>query len=335
MGGCAEPVVVERDWTAMDQPAHAQVYMVSEADAEAALDEMQNAIERFEALLDADGEDSELRRLNREASGGYYEVRSDDLYRCLRLALDYAKLSHGAFDPTIGPLSRLYSRQSMRLPTPTEIDLTLERVGWDRVVAAPEARSFHFRRDRMELDLGGLTKGFALDVAARVFARPGSRGGLLRLGNNIYAWREPPGGESWTVELPDPRSPGRLLGRVRTANRGIAISGHPESGRPRIWDARTGRPSASNLLAAVALADSAAEADALSTALFVAGSTRGADLLARTRRTEAILVVHGDGSPYVLVSTSLTGLFELSPELEREVDGRVRYLLPPSRSLSE
>ena len=76
VGGCAEPVVVERDWTAMDQPVHAQVYMVSEADAETALDEMQNAIERFEALLDPDDEDSELRRLNREASGGYYEVQS-------------------------------------------------------------------------------------------------------------------------------------------------------------------------------------------------------------------------------------------------------------------
>ena len=67
----------------------------------------------------------------------------------------------------------------------------------------------------------------------------------------------------------------------------------------------------------------------MSTALFVGGVHRAAELLGRTNRVEAVLLVEGDGAPRLLASASLAGKLELSPELEAEIVGGIRYLLPP------
>jgi len=334
--GCWRATEKTDTWVAMGETARATVHAVTEADADESLRRIRDAVARAEFLMtDGSGGDA-LDRLNVEAANGYHSVDDRDLYRCVLLALDYAKASDGAFDPTVGPLLRLYDGRDA-VPDRGQLERTLDRVGWQKVAIATEVRGFRFRVSGMELDLGGIVKGFALDMAARAFARPGVRGGLIGLGGNVYAWGKPEEGGEWTVALPDPRRPDATIVEIRTHNRGLAVSGHRApvpglaAGRPRpILDAGTGEPSASDVLAAIAVADSGADADAFATALFVAGSMRGADLLSRANRVEAVLVVRRDGGPpEVLASASLRGRFELSPELAAETAGTVRYLLPP------
>lgn len=341
--GCGEPVLVEEHWPdevgGEDLRAKVHTYLVE--DAELALDEIRKSVDlvRREMLL-TEGEGG-LGLLNREAALDYYVVEDQDLYRCLLLALDYAKVSDGAFDPTVGSLIALYERQGAvgGAPSPASIDALLPGVGWQNVAVASEKRAIRFRRDSMRLDLGGVAKGYALDVAARAFVRPGVQGGVVQLGGNVYTWGEAPGRKAWIVSLPDPREEGRELIRVGLSNRGIAVTGHPlqpgadAEGRSRlILDPVDGRPAASDLLAAVGIADTGADADALSTALFVAGSMRGAELLQKMRRVEAVLVVRGEGGPpYVLASASLRGRIELSAELAAETEGQIRFLLPPEQ----
>lgn len=313
----------------MGQPVRVELYMAGEAEAEAALDDIRAHIEDVQARMGFDVEGAELTRLNEAAQDGYYRVQDPDFYRLLRLTLDYAQVTHGAFDPTVGPLMRLYGRAGGRPPAETEIALVLDRVGWDQVAVAPEARAVTFRRFGMELDLGGALKGFALDVAGRAFARSGSRAGLLRLGHNILVWSSPPGQEQWQVALEDPRRSGRPFATLGAANRGIALSAHPEQGRARVLDPRTGRPASSDVLVAVALADSAADADAMATALLVAGSAGGGEILSKTNRVEALLLCAGNGAPYLLASATLLERLQPSAELLEEVEGRVRFILPP------
>jgi thiamine biosynthesis lipoprotein len=335
--GCSDPVLVEREWSDAGGGAlHARVHTFAETDARRALEEIRGLFAAAEAkLLHPDG-DSGLGALNRAAAEDYYPVEDQDLYRCLLLALDYAKVSEGAFDPTVGSLTALYERHG-GTPPQGAIDALLPGVGWQNVAVASEKRAVRFRRDRMRLDLGGVARGFALDVAARAFARPGVLGGVVRTGGNLYAWGEAPGRKAWIVEVPDPREEGGQLLRLGLTNRGVAVSGHPAlpavagggAGRT-ILDPADGRPAASDLLAAVAIADSGADADALATALFVAGSMRGAEILQKMRRVEAVMVVRGDGGPpQVLASASLRGRLELSESLAAESGGEVRYLLPP------
>ncbi len=330
MAGCWEPTEREARWSVMGGRSEVlvEIRTVTERDSDAVLKDMRESIATIEANMLSGRDAGELGKLNRAAADEYWPVEDRDLYRCLLLALDYAKASNGAFDPTIGALMDIY-QSTATTPSPAEIEALLDSVGWQYVAVAEEARSFRFRRPGMSLDLGGVAKGFALDAAARAFARPGSLGGLLQIGGNFYSWGHAAGQKEWTVGLPDPRDPQRVLLEVRLANRGIAISGR---GPGRIvLDPKTGLPASGDLIAAVGIADSAADADALATALYVSGSLGGGDLLSRMRRTEAVLIVEEeDGTCYILSSASLRGRMTPSPELLLECDEDVRYLLPPT-----
>jgi thiamine biosynthesis lipoprotein ApbE len=131
------------------------------------------------------------------------------------------------------------------------------------------------------------------------------------------------------VAIPDPRAPERPLLTVQAANRGLSVSGQVPGPAGLVLDPRSGRPVAGDVLAAVAIADSAADADALSTALVASGYHRAADLLGRMRQVEAILLVRGETAPRLLASGTLADRLELSAELAAEIEGEVRYLLPP------
>jgi thiamine biosynthesis lipoprotein len=336
VAGCLEPGHETRRFEAFGDPASVEVHTAAAGDTAPLLDELIGAVGEVEAWLAPDGP---LARLNRGAVDGYYTFPDDeqDFYRCVRLAMDYAQGTRGAFDPTVGPLTRLYRRAYPEPPGDDEIGASLHAVGWQHVTMATETRALRFREPGMELDLGGLIKGFALDMAARSFARAGTHGASLRIGCNLYAWGEPPGAKAWDVEVPDPRDPRRSLLRVRTTNRGLAVAGRRDDGAPPgavarvpVLVAAEGRPAGGSLLAALAIADSAADADALATALAATGFLGAAAQLERMYRVEAVLLVQDvDGGAYLVASASLRDLLELSPELEAETGGRVRYQLPP------
>jgi len=336
---CSEPERIQADWQVFGRPAGVELYTVATHEADELLAAMQESMRRGEQLFALDRADGGLVRLNEGAEVGYYAVEDQDLYRSLLLALDYARASRGAFDPTVGALTRLYGDRDRgpRLPRPGEVAIAASLVGWNRVTVAEEARSVRFRSPGMRLDLGGLACGFTLDIAARNFARPGTSAGLLTLGHSSYAWAHPPGSERWRVAVPDPRRAGTTLLYLHVATRGISVSGHPgaediaASGTVRapLIDPRSGKPAASGLLAAVAVADTGADADAVSTALFVLGISKAGELLSETRRVEAVLLAAGSDGPELLVSGSLQGRLELTAELENEVADRVRYVLPP------
>ena len=284
---------------------------------------------RAESTLTLDDEGSELRRLNAKSRDDAYFIQNRDLYRCIRLALDYARASDGVFDPTLRPLTRLYENDGD--PTDEAVEAALERVGWERVILEREALAVRFRGSGMEFDLSGIAPGYALDVAARSFALPGSRAGLLRLDEHLFVWGVPPGQDIVRLSVPDPRDPARSLGELRVKTRGIAAFARVGRRGP-LLDPATGRPTKSNVLVAMALADSTADADAIGTALLVGGSLRAGSFLSKTRRVEAVLLVEEQGGdPYLLASGSLEGRFEPSAALLREAPAGLRFLLPPTR----
>jgi thiamine biosynthesis lipoprotein ApbE len=119
--------------------------------------------------------------------------------------------------------------------------------------------------------------------------------------------------------------------RIETADRGLAVAGQrtDRRGERFVVDPATGRPAQGEVLAAVVVAHSAADADAISTALVASGFHRASDLLSRLQRVEAVLLVAGDGEPYLLASGTLADRLTVAAPLEEEIGGRVRYLLPP------
>jgi len=331
-GACIEPARLESDWTSLDRPASAEVWATTERTAQTLLDDFPGAMARVESTMSIDRSDSELNRINREAAEDYYRVSDHDLFRAVALGVDYARASDGTYDPTLGPVLQLYAHEHPEPPGAAELTSALEHVGWGSVVLERHIFSVHFRKPGMQLDLDGLIEGYALDVAARKFVRTGSLAGVLRLGHHVYTWGHPPGSDEWWVEVTDPRSgiPRPLFQLRVDASRGVGLSA-TGGASDTVIDPRSGAPAASDVVVAAAIADSVADAIAVSRALLVGGSNRAGSLLSeRTRRVEALLVVDADGQRQILASATLQGRLMLADSLVAETPGGIRFLLPPT-----
>lgn len=190
--------------------------------------------------------------------------------------------SGGGFDPTVGPLMRLWGfRHGSGSPHPTphdaEIAGVMEHVGLGHVEIDEEAGTVRFLRTGMSLDLGAVAKGYALDVAGGVLRERGVEAGLLHAGtSSVLAWASPPGMDGWGVRLA--ALGGGTSRDLVLRDEALGVSGPhgrvvrgEEGARGHVIDPRSGRPVAA--MGAACVCASAALADAWSTAL-LAGSMR-------------------------------------------------------------
>jgi thiamine biosynthesis lipoprotein len=283
--------------------------------AEAALEE----IDRLEAQLTVYHDDSEMSRINREAAQRPVVVE-ERLFALLDRAKRLSLETRGAFDITMGPLIKAWGffRREGRVPSDEERLAARARVGMQHVLLEQETRTIRYVRPGMEMNLGSIGKGYALDRAAKLLRQEWNlRAGLLHGGqSSVYAIGSEPGTRrGWTVGVRHPWRPERRLAMIRLRNRGLGTSAatfqHLEyHGRKlgHILDPRTGWP-AEGMASATVVADTAAEADALATAFFVLGVERARAYCAAHPRVGAVLLPappHLDGGavPVVIGLTS-------------------------------
>lgn len=145
---------------------------------------------------------SELMRLCK-LSGGKPVPVSADLFAVLAQAQDVAKRSDGAFDVTVGPLTRLWrrSKRTGELPQPDELKRAMERVGYAKMKLDPQTRAVQLNQTGMQLDLGGIAKGYAADAALEVLKKQGINRALVAAGGDIAVSGPPPDAEGWTVAI--------------------------------------------------------------------------------------------------------------------------------------
>lgn len=259
--------------------------------ARAALDE----IDRIESALSFFRETSELTHLNREAARGPVAV-SRELFALLRLCGELHALTAGAFDPTSTPLSRCWgflARQG-RLPRPEEVERARAVVGWSQLELDARQGSVRFARQGMELNLGSIGKGWALDrVAAGLRAGGASRALVSAGGSSQWAWGRGP----WEVAL---TSSGETMARLRLREAALGTSGAGEQhfevlGRRygHLIDPRSGWP-AEGVRSATAIAGEAALADALATAFFVGGPATAEAVCAARPGVVALLALESE-----------------------------------------
>jgi len=251
------------------------------AHAQAAAQDALGLIERLEAQLTVYRPTSEISRLNRLAELAPVTVETA-LFDLLAFAARLSEETAGAFDITAGPLIKAWGfyRRQGRVPEPDELAEALGRVGMSHVELNAERRSVRFRKRGMEINLGSIGKGYALDCAAvRLWDEWGVRSALLHGGtSSVLAIGAPPGEpRGWAVGIRHPWEPARRLLTVRLRGRALATSGatfqnFAYNGRKlgHLLDPRTGRP-AEGVALATAFAPTASEADALATAFYILG----------------------------------------------------------------
>lgn len=244
------------------------------------------AFDRLAALEDVMSDyrpTSELMRLGTHAPGTPVPV-SDDLFAVLARAQELARLSDGAFDVTVGPLVKLWreARRSKQLPPEAERHAALERVGWQHLTLDSAAQTVTFERPGMQLDLGGIAKGYAIDEALSVLGRHGIERALVELGGDVVVGAPPPGEAGWSLQVAYADAAHR---RVSLAHAAVSSSGDTEQfveiGGHRyshIVDPRTGL-GLTTRIAATVVAPDATTSDGLATLLTVLGPERGLPLV--------------------------------------------------------
>jgi thiamine biosynthesis lipoprotein len=276
------------------------------AAAEAALD----AIDRLEDQLTVYRDTSEVSRLNARAATGPVPVE-EGLFGLLQLAARVSAETDYAFDVTAGALIKAWGFfcGPRRVPADSEIRQVLQRVGMRHVVLDPAQPSVRFARPGLEINLGSIGKGYALDRAAELLRRDWKiRSGVLHGGHSsVYAMGSEPGaGRGWPVGIRHPWDEGRRVAVVYLRDRALGTSAatfqHLEHhGRKlgHILDPRTGWP-AEALAGASVLAPTAAEADALATAFFILGVERARAYCTAHPEVGAFLLPAGAETPVVL-----------------------------------
>ncbi|MDX2132668.1 MAG: FAD:protein FMN transferase [Planctomycetota bacterium] len=237
-----------------------------------ALDEIASLHDRLSAFDPV----STLSRINREAHTAPIAV-AGDLFDLLALAHRVWAESAGAFDPTIGPLMRLWGLRGESPNCPPDhaaLDAARARVGFAHVDLDAASCSVRLARPGMQLDLGAIAKGHAIDVALAILRDAGVPAALIHAGtSSVGAIGAPPGLQAWHVRV-RPRAPGPTLGvRLRDACLGVSEPGgrvaHVGSRDVgHVIDPRSGVP-VESAGAALVVARSGALADAWSTALLV------------------------------------------------------------------
>lgn len=236
-------------------------------------------LEPLEQKMTVYRDDADLAIANRTAADGSV-VLDEELVDVLVEARRIARETKGAFDPTSGPLIQLWRdcRVEQRVPSEAELDDARSVVGIEHVELDERTLKMRYGREGVELNLGGIGKGFALDKCAEFLAEEGLSDVLIHGGrSSILARGEHAGQGGWPVGIVDPLSRTRRLATLLLRDQAMSTSGSSIQyfridGRRfgHIVDPRSGWP-AEGMLSVTVVAPTAAEADALSTAFFVGG----------------------------------------------------------------
>ena len=172
-------------------------YTADPALAESGYAAVRREFDRVSTACNLHDPESELSKLNREADKGFF-VCSELLWQVLVEARAAHRYSDGAFDITVKPLMDLrgFYRKRDKLPSSREIAETLKLVGLDKLEWDDARRAVRFKKSGMALDLGGIAKGYALDLAAKAVLDLGIRRGVVDLGGNLFLLPEPPPGKT-------------------------------------------------------------------------------------------------------------------------------------------
>jgi thiamine biosynthesis lipoprotein len=261
-------------------------------------------VESLESQMTVYRDDSEVVRLNRRAADEPVAVESR-LFGLLHRAQQLNQETDGALDITSGPLSEAwgFSRREGRVPSDDQIADARERVGMQHVVLDEEKKTIAFDRPGMSVNLNSLGKGYALDRMAELLAQYDIDDYLLHGGkSSVLARGNQPGSEGtgWRVAIRHPLRQSETLAELVLRNQALSTSGAGTQffirrGRRygHILDPRSGYP-AEGLYSATVLAPTAAEAEGLSTALYVMGPERAGQFCATRPEIAALLVAPGE-----------------------------------------
>ena len=271
-----------------------ELWSENRAAGERAIDAVMTEMKRIDAGMSTYKPSSELSRLNANAARGPVKI-SRELFELLSTALEYSRITDGAFDVTYASVGFMYDFRAHTRPSEQQIESALPAVNYHHVLLDRKTGTVRYSQPGVRIDLGGIAKGYAVDCGIRILQRHGIRHALVQAGGDsrIIGDRF---GKPWIVGIRHPDRKEEIIARLPLVDTAISTSGDyeryfDENGTRyhHIIDPHTGH-SASQVRSATILASSATRSDGLSKTAFVLGAEAALKIYERLGDVEAILV---------------------------------------------
>lgn len=290
--------------------------------ADEAVDTAQAEIERLDAMLSTGNGDSEIAKLN---VSGTAELSVDAGYLVER-ALELYTETDGAFDIAIYPVMEAWGFPSQNYQVPSE-DVLQERLALtdaSKVSYDADSREISFSEAGMEIDLGGIAKGYTSARIMDIFRSYGITSGLVNLGGNVQVLGTKTDGSKWRVAVQSPDDESDYLGVLSVSDKAVITSGGYERYFEQdgityhhIIDPKTGYPAENGLKSVTIVSADGTLADGLSTSLFIMGKEQAAEFWRMHSDEFDAILLTDDGTIYVTEGIADDFSTELSAEVIR------------------
>ncbi|WP_406658198.1 FAD:protein FMN transferase [Methanolobus sp. ZRKC2] len=278
----------------MDTTVTISVLSSNETKAQESIEKAFERIEYVDGLMSSYDNSSELSILNEQ---GYLNEANLDIIYVINRSKSYSESSQGAFDISILPLLDLWRSKfspggTYEAPTPEEINETLELVNYSAIHVEGSNVSLD---EGMMLTLGGVAKGYAVDLAIESLTDDGIKAGFVNAGGDgrYIGYKEQ--GVPWKVGLQNPDKAGEAVVVMDMEDKAVATSGNYEryfndaAKVSHISDPRTGYP-AQDLISVTVITESTMDADAFATAVFVMGEEDGMEMIEELDGVECLII---------------------------------------------
>lgn len=208
LSGCVQDKKYQVSEVGMDTVVQLTIYDKNAAQsADKALAQMR----RLDGLLNAYNPQSEISKIN-DFAGQAVQVSPDTL-AVVNRALEYARKTNGAFDPTIGTVSRLWAigKKGEFVPSNEQLQTALNLVDYTQVAVDPVAQTVKLNKPGMILDLGGVAKGYILETMLQTLRECGVKSALVNGGGDVLILGKRADGKPWRIGVQDPRKPDGML----------------------------------------------------------------------------------------------------------------------------
>ncbi len=288
--------------------------------AESAADAAIAEIERLDALLSTGSEESEVGRINENGSG---ELSEDTSY-LLERSMEIYEATEGAFDITIYPIMEAwgFTTQNYQVPEADALETLLSLIDTSEIKFDKSSREVSFGLEGMQIDFGGIAKGYTSSRIVEIWQEYGITSGLINLGGNVQALGSKTDGSNWRIAIQNPNDQNGYIGIIEIQDKAVITSGGYERYFEQdgvlyhhIIDPSTGYPAETGLISVTIVSGDGTLADGLSTSLFVMGKDKAVEFWqAHSEEFDAILMTE-DNVLYVTEGIAENFTTELPMEI--------------------
>jgi thiamine biosynthesis lipoprotein len=304
----SKPSIYKKGKVLMDSFVTISVVSDSAEKAEEAIEKAFSAIGHFGDLIDFFSDKSELSEINRNAGIKGVHVSPATL-ELIEFAVYVSGKSGGAFDPTIGPVIQLWDFHNKIKPSADEIRKKLPLVDYRKIIVDRNRSTVFLKEKGMMLDLGGIAKGYAADLAVKVLKENGIASGIVAAAGDIRTFGLKPDGTPWNIGIRNPRQTNEsdeLIAKLRLSDKAVSTSGDYE--RFFLLDGKRYHHILVDTCRSVSIiTDEGVLADAFDNAVFVMGPEKGLKFL-REAGMDGVII---DSSGKVHQTPALEGILSL------------------------